>query len=138
WAIYASRGNSLSAWLPRNTAWALIFVIPAALMAGAGAASALSWLGPLGEHGIRIGRALWRSVLTAALFVLLCCIFWWNIITIKCTDDDPISHSIKQDLHVDLCTNGNIIDSVPEIPRRAIQQLSLWQAWDMFSPFPSR
>jgi hypothetical protein len=46
-------------------------------------------------------------------------IIWWNLTTIGEAQGGPV------------------IDSVPEAPRRIVQQLSLWQAWDMFSPYPS-
>jgi hypothetical protein len=58
---------------------------------------------------------------TAALGLLMGYIVWWNLTTV-----DTFMARVPAELR-----------SVPQTPRRTIQMLGIWQAWDMFSPFPS-
>ncbi len=71
----------------------------------------------LPDHAGRVGLA----ALTGLLGALLLFIVWWNLTTV-----DAFMARIPPTYR-----------SVPEVPRRTIQVLGIWQAWDMFSPFPS-
>jgi hypothetical protein len=68
------------------------------------------------EHSpLRIaGRVIVSGLLGALLFFVV----WWNLTTLP--------------LHARF-----YVKSVPDVPRSAIQYLSIWQAWDMFAPYPS-
>lgn len=138
WAISNSRSTwSITEW-NRETAWALIFMVMVALVTGFGAASAFDWLGnlrPMRDYSLRLLRAAGRSVFTAALMLLFSTILWWNFTTLRCGQLQ--SADLIGSMSRFWCDNDRIIDSVPEVPRRIVQQLSLWQAWDMFSPYPS-
>jgi hypothetical protein len=114
-AIVESRITPPGLWSLRDTVWAAYFtLIPALLMTWA----ALSiYARPLdGSRAFGLLKSSARLLLSAISILLLSTIFWWNLTTID---------------------NPTVIDSVPEIPRRVVQQVGLWQAWDMFSPYPS-
>ncbi len=63
-------------------------------------------------------RIAGRASMAALLGTLMVFIVWWNLTTL------PLGGRL-------------VVKSVPDVPRRAIQYLSLWQAWDMFAPYPS-
>ena len=116
WAIVDERGLNIGSWNAKYAWWAVPFTLLPALTTGLGAAAAFGWLGPAGERIARIVKASWRTALTGVLILAMCTVIWWNLTTI----DTPV-----------------VIDSVPTVPHQLMQQISLWQAWDMFSPFPS-
>lgn len=119
WIIVAPSGRGLQAESRIPIGWTIGFMIwPVLLIAGAAWAAVAALFDPV-RRRVRAFSAAGRIAFTAVLAMLMAFLVWWNLTTVK-NGDESITPA-----------------GVPEIPRRTIQLLGIWQAWDMFSPYPS-
>ncbi len=115
--IVGSGTFSLLDWSLRDKLEMSIFVIVSGFMVGWGAGVVVRGISADGRFAGAV-RSVGRIGVTAFLMAMMAAVIWWNLRTVDDAD-------------------GSIIRPVPADVRTVVQFASMWQAWDMFSPYPS-
>ena len=106
-----------SEWALRDKLEMLAFVVIPSFLVGKAAIAAIRSIPAERRLGGAV-KSVGRIGLTAFLAGMMAAVLWWNLTTVN-------------------DANGPIIRGVPAEARTVMQFASMWQAWDMFSPYPS-